>query len=314
MVALTIRLFGRFEIRFEDHPTGALNARRARELLSYLVLHRNHPQHREALAGLLWENVEPAQARKYLRQALWQVQTALHPYVATEGAQPLEVDPEWIQLNGCDQLKVDVFRFEEATCSCHGIPGAQLDDAGRQSLEDAARLYRGDLLEGWYQDWCLLERERLQNDFLDALEKLVCSCEARCDSERGLNHAKRMLGVDPAREQVHRHIMRLHVLAGNRTQALRAFQRCERVLMQELGVTPSQQTCALHESIRGGRALGAWPDPESIGAAGSASGIARDHMPALVDLLKRVQLLFADIETRLRQDIAAPEVSRRTPE
>jgi DNA-binding SARP family transcriptional activator len=301
MVTLTVRLFGRFDACSDGQPTTALNARRARELLSYLVLHRNHPQQREALAGLLWEDAPPGQSRKYLRQALWQIQTALHPCGEREGEHVLEVDPEWIQLNGGDRLKVDVTRFQEATSSCHGIPGPQLDDAGLQQLEEAVDLYRGGLLEGWYQDWCLFERERLQNDFLAALEKLVCSCEARCDSECGLAHARRMLAIDPACEQVHRHIMQLHVLAGNRTEALRAFQRCERVLMHEFGVRPSHQTSSLYESIREERA-----DSHGTRSIATPPTLARDQLRAVMDLLERVQSAFAGIETRLRKDIAGP--------
>ncbi|MDQ1812056.1 BTAD domain-containing putative transcriptional regulator [Massilia sp. CCM 9210] len=305
MVALTVRLFGRFGIFCGDQANPALNNRAARELLCYLVLHRNHPQRRETLADLFWEDSPPEQARKYLRQALWRIQSALRPVADCGGVQALEVDPEWIQLNSCDQLQVDVAQFEEAMRCCHGIPGAQLDDIARRRLEDAVGLYRGDLLEGWYQDWCVVERERFQNELLDALEKLVCWCESRHDSERGLAHAKRMLALDPAREQVYRHMMQLHVLAGNRTQALREFQRCERVLMQELGVNPSQQTRALYESIRDGRAASPGPDSGVSWAPASASGSPLEPLPALDELLKRALHLFAGIETRFRQDIAA---------
>lgn len=78
MPDMIIRLFGRFEVCCSGQPNAGLNARRARELFSYLLLHRNRPQQRETLAGLLWEDASPEQARKYLRQALWQIQTTLH--------------------------------------------------------------------------------------------------------------------------------------------------------------------------------------------------------------------------------------------
>lgn len=305
MVALSVRLFGRFGAWCEDQPAQGLNARRAREVLSYLLLHRDRPHLRETLAGLLWEDAPPAQARKYLRQAVWQVQTALHLDAETNDAHQLQVDSEWIQLNSCSQLEVDVARFDDATRNCHGIPGSRLDDQQRQLLEDAVHLYRGDLLEGWYQDWCLLERERLQNALLDALEKLVACCEARSDCERGLAHAKRMLAIDPAREQVHCHIMRLHMLAGNRTQALREYQRCEKVLKQELDVTPSASTRALHQSIREGQGDSAWLDPNQMHTGTGEFPLNR--LPALVDYLERLQSTFAGIAARLRQEFPSPD-------
>lgn len=298
MTVVTVRLFGRFDFTRDGRPASALNARRARELFSYLLLHRHRPQLRETLANLLWEDAPPEQARKYLRQALWQIQTTLRPLAEGKRDHLLEVDPDWIQLNDCDDLQVDVASFHHATRCCQNIAGPQLDDAGRLQLETAVHLYRGDLLEGWYQDWCLLERERLQNDYLDTLEKLVCAYEAHRDSERGLAHAHRMLAIDPAREQVHRHIMQLHLLAGNRTGALRAFHGCEKVLLQEFGVQPSRQTCALYDAIRAERA-----DP-SPGAA--PLPLALDQLPLVVELIERVERLLAGLKSARPEELGVP--------
>jgi DNA-binding SARP family transcriptional activator len=303
MPAINVRLFGRFGVWCDGRPATGLNARRACELLSYLVLHRDRAQQREALAGQLWEDAQPAQGRKYLRQALWQLHTALRLDEGGDGPQVLQVGPEWIQLNSCDQVQVDVIRFEEATRLCRGIPGSKLDDASLLQLEQAVALYRGDLLDGWYQDWCLFERERLQNEFLDMLEKLVTSYETRRDCERGLAHARRMLAVDPAREQAHRHVMRLQVLAGNHTEALREYERCERSVMQELGVKPSEQTRALHESIRQGRFDGVHADGDAPGTTSSFEAFTREQIALVLDRLERLQALVGDIESALRRHL-----------
>ncbi len=310
MAALHVRLFGRFDLDRGHLPAPALHARRACELLSYLVLHRDHPQRREALASQLWTDAPPAQGAKYLRQALWQLQAALRPLLDDGAVRLLEVDPEWVQLNSCDALQADVIGFEAATRGCQGVPGAVLDERARRQLEAAVALYRGDLLEGWYQDWCLFERERLQNDFLDILEKLVCACESRRENELGLVHARRILALDPAREQVHRHVMRLQQQAGNRTGALRAFQRCEHVLHEELGVAPSLQTRSLYEAIRDGRAMG----PEGAGESGQAAPPAGPQLPELAELLRRAQAVFASIESRLRQEMLRPGPSADKPD
>ena len=299
MTTLHIYLFGRFDLGSPGQPVPALPSRRARELLSYLVLHRNHPQRREFLANRLWDDAAPAQGGKLLRQALWQLQTALRPLSKHDGLHLLEVDPEWVQLNSANALQADVIGFEDAARSCHGISGARLDQAERDRLEHAVVLCRGELLEGWYQDWCLVERERLQNDLLDVLEKLVCACEARFENERGLLHARRILAIDPAREQVHRHVMRLHQQGGNRTGALRAFQHCRQVLHEELGVDPSAQTLALHQAIRDGSPIA----PEPLVEAGASM----PPRPDLAALLAHAQALFADIETRLRDSLGPPE-------
>jgi DNA-binding SARP family transcriptional activator len=298
MATLTVRLFGRFGLWCDNQPASGLGARRAREVLSYLLLYPDHPHRREKLADLLWEETPPALARKYLRQALWQIQARLqHGRDAR-----LEVDPEWIQLHSRSDLQVDVHSFQAAIGQCHGTAGAQLDPAQCRLLEEAVGVYRADLLEGWEQGWCLAERERLRGALLDALDKLVTWCAARCDCERGLAHARRMLVVDPAREQAYCHIMRLQVLAGNRTEALRTYQRCERLLMQELDVKPSAATQALDAAIRDGSC-------EALRDGAGTDGAAPHHLSALADHLAHIRATLAQIEARLRHETRA-----QTPE
>jgi DNA-binding SARP family transcriptional activator len=299
-----IHLFGRFEAELDDPPATVLTGRRARELLSYLVLHRQHPQQREALAALLWEDAPLQQARKYLRQALWQIQSNLDLHSrGSRARQVLEVDAEWIQWSVCDTLQIDVVRFEEALHHCQGLAGPRLDDRARDRLEEAVALYRGDLLEGWYLAWCLPERERLQIELLDALEKLIAHYETCRDSERGLLHARRVLGIDPAHEQAHRHVMRLLALAGNRTQALRQYQCCERILMQELGVAPSGVTRRLYDALREDR----WEaDADTDTAAAALPGTAQEPLPALLHSLQHLQAAFSRIEAQLHSALGAP--------
>jgi two-component SAPR family response regulator len=91
-------------------------------------------------------------------------------------------------------------------------------------------LYHGDLLEDWFQDWCLYERERLQNIYLAALDKLMDYCEASRDYDAGLAYGTRILRHDLARERTHRRLMRLYYLAGDRTSALRQYDRCVQIL------------------------------------------------------------------------------------
>jgi DNA-binding SARP family transcriptional activator len=116
--------------------------------------------------------------------------------------------------------------------------------------------------------------------------------------ERGIEHALRALAVDPAREEVHRHIMRLHALAGHRTQAMRQYQSCERILMQELGVKPSASTRGLYEAIREDRFDAAAPAADALPA--SLLGLAHSDLPALLHTLQSVQAAFVSIESRLR--------------
>jgi DNA-binding SARP family transcriptional activator len=110
--------------------------------------------------------------------------------------------------------------------------------------------YRGDLLDGWYQDWCLYERERLQHLYLAMLDKLMDHCEVQGAYENGLAFGQQILQYDRARERTHRRLMRLHYLAGDRTSALRQYRKCATILQEELDVKPADSTRLVYEMIR----------------------------------------------------------------
>src|SRR3974377_154331 len=84
---LEIRLLGQFDLRLDDQPI-ELPSRPAQSLLAYFVLRPGAPQRREKLAGLLWPDATDANARSYLRQALWRIRKALeaagHDYFLTD--------------------------------------------------------------------------------------------------------------------------------------------------------------------------------------------------------------------------------------
>jgi len=246
MTLLSIQLFGKFTIQADGKRLGGIDSRKVQELLAYLLVYRDRPHPRESLAELLWEASSTAQSKKYLRQALWQMQQLL----PKAEAEPLiRIEPDWIRISPEASYWLDVAEFENAFAEAQGVPGHQLGEAVAASLDRAAALYRGDLLAGWYSDWCLYERERLQNMWLAMLDKLMSYCEASGQYEAGLAYGTRVLRDDRARERTHRRLMRLAYLAGDRTGALRQYERCVQTLEEELSVRPSRQTEELHQQI-----------------------------------------------------------------
>jgi DNA-binding SARP family transcriptional activator len=120
-------------------------------------------------------------------------------------------------------------------------------------MEEALDLYRGDFLEGCYDDWCLAERERLQLLLLRVLKGLQRHyrlCEA---FERAISCGHQLLTLDPLQEGVHHELMRCHVEAGQRPLALEQFQCCRETLRQELRIEPMPETWRLYRRIRGGQ-------------------------------------------------------------
>lgn len=297
MPTYSIRLFGRFSLQRDGEVLTDVETSKAQELLCYLLLHRDRQHSREVLAELLWEGASPTQSKKYLRQALWQLNTMLDSKAEPDrGA--LRVEPAWVRANSEADLWLDVAVFEAAFAQVEGIPGHQLTPETSSAIQVAVDLYRGDLLQDWYQDWTIFERERLQHMYLSMLDKLMGSCERYAQYESGIVYGSRILHLDRAQERAHRSLMRLHYRAGDRTAALRQYRRCVAALAEELDVAPAESTQALYQQIRADQvqvADQAHPADASATTAGSLSRIQTDLMQ-LRTILQDVQLVLHHVQ------------------
>ena len=212
MTHLRIRLLGQLSIEQNGNPITELSAK-ALEMFCYLLLYRDRPHTREALAAALWSDTSAERAQKYLRQTLWQLQTVLerhaHPEGNTDGSigdggaaptggAPFLLAPGWIRVNLQAAWWLDISGLEQAYQLCRELPGGTLTAEQALLLEAAVALYRGDLLETWHQDWCIYERERLQLTYLALLDKLVAYCAAQRLYARGIDYAQRILRCDIA--------------------------------------------------------------------------------------------------------------------
>lgn len=245
--SIQFHMFGQFCARNSDRIWYGHECGKVQELLCYLLVHRRARHQREHLAALFWAESGTAQSKKYLRQCLWQLQAAFKKQLAVEHGQFLLTNGDWIQINPELDLWTDVSSFEQFYV--HLQSERTFSPQSLEKLQLAEKLYQGELLEGWQQEWCLYERERLQNMYLAILGKLIVHSEARGEPEAGLGYGARILEIDPAHERTHQQMMRLHYLAGDRTEALRQFDYCADILRRELGVKPTRRTFEIYEQI-----------------------------------------------------------------
>ncbi len=253
MSVLCVSLFGRFHARLEGQVLTSLDTSKVQDLFCYLLLHRHCFHPREKLADLMWGDSSTSHSKQYLRKALWQLRIALDSRAEPTNNRLLLVEPEWVQINPWADLWLDVAAFEQAYTIVSGVPGQELDFRQVLVLLNAVGLYRGSLLEGCYQEWCLYERERFQRMYLAMLDKIMGYCEAHREYETGLTCGMLILRYDRAHERTHWRMMRLYYLAGDRTAALRQYEQCRASLDEELGVGPAERTVALCQQIRSDR-------------------------------------------------------------
>ena len=233
MLSLRIRLFGQFELAWGDAPLPTPRSSVACSLLAYLVVHHDRVFPRDVLAGAFWPERPDAAARRALSQALWQIRQSLR---SAAGRLAAKKDSVAFLLHPDDWL--DVADFEERART-----------SATRLLEQAVALYRADFLEGSYDDWALLERERLRELYLHALEQLITLHKQRGDYEQALTYAQRLAAADPLREAAHRELLRLYHLLGRTRAALEQFATLRELLAQELGISPSPTTVALYQEI-----------------------------------------------------------------
>ena len=247
MSKLCISLFGKFKVTSSSGGIVTPEARRAKELFSYLLLYRDRLHEREKLATMMWAEQSTTRAKQYLRQTLWQVQSGLP---LAPGEEPLLLaNQERIGINPQAELWLDVAEFDQVYALVERIPGSALQASQVELMRASLPLYRGDLLEGCYEDWCTFERERYLNRYLAVLDKLLVYCEAHQEYHAALAYGAQILHYDRARERTHRSLMRLYYLAGDRTAALHQYEACVTALAEELDVAPAKSTVSLYQQI-----------------------------------------------------------------
>jgi DNA-binding SARP family transcriptional activator len=225
MSGVEIQLLGRFTVVVDGAPVSgdAWRSRRAADVVKLLALAPAHRLHRMEVMEALWPESDPEASGTNLRKALHFARLAAgdERSVANERG-VLELWPDW-------RVDTDVERFEVAARRA-------LDDGDEASCREAARLYGGDLLpDDRYESWSFEPRGRVRRRYLEVLR-----AGALWD---------RLAEEDPTDEQAARELMRSHLDAGERREAIRRFERLREALRDDLGVGPDSTTVALYEEV-----------------------------------------------------------------
>ncbi|ROO62450.1 DNA-binding SARP family transcriptional activator [Micromonospora sp. Llam0] len=183
---------------------------------------------RTHLAGLLWPEAAEDRALSSLRTALWRLRQ--------EPNCPLRTAGDTVRLD--QRVQVDVDDLVRTA--------ARVRDGGDPRLADAVlTAARHDLLPGWYDDWVLLERERLRQLRLHLLEHVARSHLDAGRHDEALQAALEAVGAEPLRETPHRLIVQIHLAEGNAYEALHAFYAYRDLALRELQLEPSPAMAAL---------------------------------------------------------------------
>lgn len=263
MSTLRITLFGGVDLNWAGRGPSLALAPSLQLLFAYLLLHRSRSHSRELLAEYFWADSDMQHARAALSTALWRLRRDLERHV--------DATTPYLTISSCGEIRfnlssdywLDVADFEEKITSALPRDGAEMDPSTLPRLESALSLYRGDLLEGFYVDWALRERERLRLLYLNALAHLTHFHGRQGSLEKSIEYGQAILAIDPLREEIHRELMRAYVANGQRTLALRQYEVCSTVLQEELSIEPMEETRMLWREIRQNDSLVSIPQPSA---------------------------------------------------
>jgi DNA-binding SARP family transcriptional activator len=199
-------------------------------------------QARVHLAGTLWPEIDEERALGRLRTSLWRLHRQSPDLVVASGGH-LALGPH---------VEVDAHELVVAGRSCVEPGIVSMDLASAKGF--LAQLDVAELLPGWYDDWVLLERDRLSRLTLRGLEALVDIFIDAGRAADALEAAHLAVRADPLRESSHRAVIRVHLAAGNPGSAVRQFETYRQLLRTELGIDqPTDELVSVIDGILAGR-------------------------------------------------------------
>lgn len=251
---LRIQLCGRLAVergsvvvREDAFPT-----RQGRRLRAFLVLHRRQPTGRSDAAAAVWDDAIPDAWDDALSVLASRLRRALRPVVGSCGEPAIrggegryllslppdsEIDLEWA-TSALHRAEVLMRRQDWAAALAEARVASEVAARGFLSGEDGA--------------WIEGQRRLLEEVRMHALECTVSGELARGNAALAEREAERLVALAPLRETGHRLLMQALVAGGNRGHAVVAYDRCRRLLREQVGIAPSPETEAVYRQINGG--------------------------------------------------------------
>jgi DNA-binding SARP family transcriptional activator len=200
----------------------------SKQLLAFVAVRRRRVERRHA-AGTLWPLGDDERASGNLRSALWRLRRV--------GINVLAADKWSLALRA--EVLVDLHLMEQWATRLIEGHDTERDLTISPWVADAL-----DLLPGFYDDWALMERERVRQRILHALEALSEKLAAAGRFADAIEAAMLATSAEPLRESAQRALIKAHAAEGNMTEARRSYRAYHDLLHRELGVAPSRDFAA----------------------------------------------------------------------
>jgi DNA-binding SARP family transcriptional activator len=235
-VTASLGLLNSFELRVDGRFVTVPG--HVQRLLAFLAI-RRRPQLRLSLAGALWLDTAEENASRNLRTALWRTRKVCDALVETNGNYVAMQPGVRVDLTDAIDRAQDVLQGRA------DARWAEMEPTSASAWRDGVAVLGGDLLPDWSEDWVMIERERLRQLRMHALEALCAQLTSSGRFAHAVEAGLAAVTVEPLRESAHRVLIEAYLAEGNRFEAVRQLDGFRALLDDSMGVTPSSSLEAL---------------------------------------------------------------------
>jgi len=250
---LTINMLGPVEI-FRDplwpFAADAWTTRRARDILCYIASRRHRRASKDMVIEIFWEDADLDVVSKNFHPTISHIRKGLNSNQPLKQNFLLYRDGDYM-LNSEFSYAIDTEEFDRLVAESDAARRAGQHDQCISLYEAAVNLYRGEYMQGCYDEWVEEQRSYYHEQYLLRLEALAMAAQKAKDWARSLQLAQQILCDDPFREDIHNLVMYAHAAHGNRVAVKEQFEILRNLLRKELGVEPAAETQKIYRELLG---------------------------------------------------------------
>ncbi|HEX8071545.1 MAG TPA: BTAD domain-containing putative transcriptional regulator [Pyrinomonadaceae bacterium] len=248
---LTIKMLGPVEIyRDPARPLAAdaWTTKRARDILCFIASRRHRRASKDTIIDTFWGEADFDAVEKNFHPTVSHIRKALNSRQPLKQNFLLYRDGDYL-LSQDFAYSIDTEEFDRLVAEADAARRAGKHDRQIELYEQACALYRGDFMQGTYDEWVEEQRAYYREQYLRMLEALAVAAQKQEDWPRTLQLAQEILRDDQFREDVHCMLMRAHGALGNRGAIKEQYDALRRLLRKELGVEPAAETQRLYKQL-----------------------------------------------------------------
>jgi DNA-binding SARP family transcriptional activator len=250
---LTIKLLGPIEIfRDPQRPLAAdaWTTRRARDIFCFIASRRHRRASKDTLIDIFWGETDFEAVMRNFHPTVSHIRKALNRNEPFKQNFLLYREGDYL-LNPELAFYLDTEEFDCMVAKGESARRAGAHECALAHYEEALKLYRGEFMQGSYDEWVEEQRTYYRAQYLQLLEALIFAAQTAAEWLRALQLTQQVLREDPFREDIHCVVMRAHAAQGNRSAVKEQYNTLHKLLRDELGIEPAGETQKLYRQLFG---------------------------------------------------------------